>query len=236
MRIRGRRECTDCGREWSYYETGAVTCPDCGSPFSVGRDERTQHTDAAVELDLAAERAAVEEEPLGDVLAAAAETCREYRRRSGFIRAGALREPTAVDLVASEIVHLAGAVRGRDGFEPATAEYALSLLAVPGEGSRPPPERVPADVRESRALGVADVVAEYVAAARRWDGADPADRVAALLERVEDHRRRVQAIGGDLPPASAEALLEALRDCHATMTGADDAAVARGHERLERLE
>jgi DNA-directed RNA polymerase subunit RPC12/RpoP len=31
MKIRGERECTDCGTRWSYYDTASVECPQCGS-------------------------------------------------------------------------------------------------------------------------------------------------------------------------------------------------------------
>ena len=56
MRIRGERECKDCGTRWSYYETGTPSCPDCGSLRSVGVGERTQHTAGTAALDLSPAR------------------------------------------------------------------------------------------------------------------------------------------------------------------------------------
>jgi len=38
MKIRGDRECKSCGTRWSYYETGSIECPACGSVHSVGVD------------------------------------------------------------------------------------------------------------------------------------------------------------------------------------------------------
>jgi len=61
MEIRGERECTDCGERWSYYETGDVACPACGSMQSVGVDEeRALHTTTAGEFDLTEARRAWE--------------------------------------------------------------------------------------------------------------------------------------------------------------------------------
>jgi len=70
MEIRGTRECRSCGRQWSYYETGTIRCPDCGAIRSVGIDERRQlHTDGAAELDLEPVREALADEPLARVAA-----------------------------------------------------------------------------------------------------------------------------------------------------------------------
>ena len=51
MKVRGRRECEACGARWSYFDTGEVTCPDCGSLHSVGLDdERALHTASTATL------------------------------------------------------------------------------------------------------------------------------------------------------------------------------------------
>jgi uncharacterized Zn finger protein (UPF0148 family) len=92
MKIRGERECTECGTQWSYYETGSVGCPACGSLRSVGLDDRTEHTDLSVEFDLAPIRNEIDDVST-DVLAdRAREHANEYVRRRGFINAGDLRE------------------------------------------------------------------------------------------------------------------------------------------------
>ena len=65
MKIRGRRECKACGTQWSYYETGEISCPSCGSRHSVGTDdERTLHTATSATLDLTPLRGSVDSEPL----------------------------------------------------------------------------------------------------------------------------------------------------------------------------
>ncbi|MXR22522.1 endonuclease Q family protein, partial [Halobacterium bonnevillei] len=61
MDVRGERECKSCGTRWSYFETGSVACPECGSVRSVGVGERSQHTDGNATLDLSdAQRAAAD--------------------------------------------------------------------------------------------------------------------------------------------------------------------------------
>jgi len=101
MRVRGERECGDCGTRWSYYETGAIACPDCGSIRSVGVDDRTEHTDGAADLDLDAARAALAggtgayDEAVADL--------RAYLRRRGYVDAGRLHAPDDEQLVVAEL-------------------------------------------------------------------------------------------------------------------------------------
>ena len=68
MRIRGNRRCENCGREWSYFDTGRVACPACGSLRSVGTGDRERHTDSAVELDLSEYRLALDDGPSDDAV------------------------------------------------------------------------------------------------------------------------------------------------------------------------
>ncbi len=79
MKIRGDRECKSCGTRWSYYETGNIDCPECGSVHSVGVDDRTEHTDSPVELDLTPLRNRVDEVTTRELAGEVAEACREYR-------------------------------------------------------------------------------------------------------------------------------------------------------------
>jgi uncharacterized Zn finger protein (UPF0148 family) len=111
MEIRGERECKDCGTRWSYYETGSVSCPECGSLHSVGvDDDRKLHTAESVEFDLTEARERFHSEPEDEALDSVAEACREYQRKRGFVDAGALRELDDDYLVAGELRHVADLV------------------------------------------------------------------------------------------------------------------------------
>jgi uncharacterized Zn finger protein (UPF0148 family) len=90
MEIPGERECTACGARWSYYETGEVTCPECGSIRSVGVEDPAAHTAGQARLDLTAVREMVETESLRTVADEAADVAADYLRSAGFVHAGEL--------------------------------------------------------------------------------------------------------------------------------------------------
>ncbi|WP_135820777.1 DUF7117 family protein [Halostella litorea] len=236
MEIRGERECRDCGNRWSYYDTGSVTCPDCGSMHSVGVDEqRRLHTTSPVELDLTEARDLVDVEPLHRVADAAKEACREYVRKRGFVHGGDLRDLDDGYLAAAELMHAADAF-GR-AFQPSEAEelYFLELLRGADAGERPDPADVPESIRETRGLAAANAVREYGRDLRQWaDDLDPAAEDA--LERLGDHVRRVRALGGDVEPRTGDALVAVARDVGAYCRNGDENALATATDRLDRLE
>ncbi|NHN48445.1 TFIIB-type zinc ribbon-containing protein [Halostella sp. JP-L12] len=235
MEIRGERECQNCGTRWSYYDTGSVTCPDCGSMHSVGVDEeRTLHTAAPVDLDLTEARERVDADPLHRVATAAKETCREYVRSRGFVHAGDLQDLDDTYLAANELLHAAD-LFGRS-FQPTDEEeyYFLELLRSADRGERPDPVDVPDSMREARGLGVADAVKEYRSELRRWyDGEDPAAEDA--LEGVREHQKRLRALGGDVEPSTADALAAAIRDLARYLRDDDELALTNARDRLDRL-
>jgi len=236
MEIRGERECQDCGTRWSYYDTGSVTCPDCGSMHSVGVDEeRRLHTTSPVDLDLTEARDLVDVKPLHRVADTAKETCRDYVRKRGFVHGGDLRELDETYLAAAELMHAAD-VFGRS-FQPSEAEeiYFLELLRGADADERPDPADVPESIREARGLAAANAVREYGRDLRQWDDdADPAAEDA--LERLGDHVRRVRALGGDVAPRTADALVAVVRDIGAYRRNGDEGALATATDRLDRLE
>ena len=234
MEIRGERECQNCGTRWSYYDTGSVTCPDCGSMHSVGFDEeRNLHTTSPVDFDLTAAREQVDADPLHRVAATAKEACREYVRRRGFVHAGDLRDLDDTYLAATELLHAAD-VFGRS-FQPTDDEayYFLELLRGADRGERPDPVDVPESMREARGLAVADAVKQYRRELKRWhDGDDPAAEDA--LESVREHQKRLRALGGDLDPGTAEALVAATRGLARYLRDDDEVALANARDRLDR--
>jgi len=235
MEIRGERECKDCGTRWSYYETGSVSCPECGSMHSVGvDDDRKLHTTQSVEFDLTEARERFETEPEDEALKSVAETVRAYQRKRGFVDAGQLRDLDEAYLVAGELRHVADLVDR--SFDAGDDEewYLLRLLQGDTKG-RPEPADVPDSLREARGLAAADAVREYRRDLRDWLDANdvaldrPATQVfASLDERV----KRIRALEGDVPPREADALVAALRDVVAFLRDGDEVALSRAQDRL----
>lgn len=233
MEIRGERECTECGTRWSYYETGSVDCPSCGSIRSVGVDDRTEHTASTASLDLTAAREALDRDRLREAVAEAKSACREYTRAAGFIHAGDLQPLDDTYLGALELVHAADLV-GRS-FSPTDAEelYFLSLLRGADSGERPGPDEVPDSMREARGLAAAEAVDEYQGELRTFLDGEPA--VGRALETLTDHVRRLRALEGDVPPSEAETLIRVARDLGRYLAEDDESALATARDRLDRL-
>ncbi|QSW98737.1 DUF7117 family protein [Haloterrigena alkaliphila] len=236
MKIRGERECKECGTRWSYYETGSVGCPACGSLHSVGVDERTEHTDLQVAFDLTEVRNAIDDRPTDDIAERAREACREYVRRRGFISAGDLRELDDTYLAASELLHVADLVRRDISLEEREELYFLALLRDADEGERPPADQVPPTLRGARGLAAANAVRDYRRDVRTW--AEDRELTAAergALETLGGHVTRIRMLDGDVSPRTADRLIEATRDLANGLRG-DELAFTRARERLEDLE
>jgi hypothetical protein len=233
MKVRGRRECQDCGSEWSYYETGSVACPHCGSLRSVGLGERTRHTATPTRLDLSERRRALEDASLSAVVDGIKSDARTYIRRRGFVDAGTLLPLDGTFLAAHELAHAADVYgRLRDPVDDDRL-YLLSLLRGADAGDRPTPEEVPVSMQTARGLAVAEAVDDYRREVSTWldDNPDPAGRrvLGALANRV----RRVQALEGDVAPEGAESLVRAAREVGTYLRDGDEGALARASDRLD---
>lgn len=230
MEIRGERECRDCGARWSYYETGAVTCPECGSVRSRGIGDRNRHTDAAVDLDLTDARSAADRslEAAGEV---AVDACREYLRQRGFVHGGDLRPLDDTYLAAEELLHAATLLGARMTVSEAEERYLLTLLRGADVGERPGAEAVPESIRAARGLGSATAVRDYRDEVRTWleDGASD-----GVLETLGDHVTRIKALDGEVDPAEADRLVAAARAYGAYCRG-DDEALATARAELDAL-
>ena len=164
MRVRGERECRKCGRHWSYFETGSVECPTCGSLRSVGTGDRESHTDAPVDLDLHEHRQRFAETT--SVLPTEGVTdlkrdLRAYVHKRGFVHAGELTELDATYLAARELLE---AVDVYDRLRQPTADdqaYLLDLLAGADSGDRPHATDVPTAMRSARGMATALAVETY---------------------------------------------------------------------------
>lgn len=231
MEIRGERECTDCGERWSYYETGEIQCPACGSVRSVGVGERAEHTDDPVELDLSGVLAAVDTATTEALAKRASEEASEYVRRAGFVHAGRLEPLDDTYLAAAELRRVGTELSRRMRIDDAEELYLLELLRTADSGERPAPGEVPADLRAQRGLAVAAAADAYASDIRRvYD--DPDREVSRVLSGVRAERKRVEALDGDVDPDRAERVVRALRELHAHLETGDETALVRARERL----
>ena len=243
MKVRGERECRSCGARWSYFETGEIACPDCGSlrSVAVGSDRR-RHTDAPADLDLTPYRNAVADEGLEAIGADLERDCRAYLRKRGFIHAGELRTLDDAFLAVHELLTAVADYRrdrrvgvdyGAD--EDAVEAYLLSLLAGADRGERPEPGSVPAPMTAARGLAYATAVDDYREEVATYldDEPDPATR--RVLGRIRDRAKRISALDGDVAPGEVEPLVRACRDLHGYLAG-DEAALATATNRLDRLD
>jgi uncharacterized Zn finger protein (UPF0148 family) len=241
MKVRGRRECKACGTRWSYYDTGEVACPSCGSLRSVGvDDERRRHTDAAVTLDLSEFRESISAsdvdgatlDELGPDLKS---TLRSYVRRRGFIDGGDLRPLDDAVLAARELLHAVDLVsRSR---RPTDDErlYLLSLLRGADRGERPAVEEVPASLRAARGLAVAEAVEDYRADLRTWLADHPDPEARKTLGTIGEQQKRIEALQGEVAPEEADALVAATREIWTHLADDDEDALGRARDRLSRL-
>jgi uncharacterized Zn finger protein (UPF0148 family) len=236
MKIRGERECKDCGTRWSYYETGSVGCPACGSLRSVGVDDRTEHTDLSVEFDLTPVRNAIGDASSADLADRARERAREYVRRRGFISAGDLRDLDDTYLAATELLHVADLVGREFDLEEREELYFLSLLRGADEGERPPAAEVAPTLRGARGLAYANAVREYRRDLRTWtEDRELTSAERGAVETLGEHVKRVRMLDGDVDPRAAERLVEATRDLANGLRG-DELAFARAQDRLEEFD
>ena len=280
MKVRGERECQDCEARWSYYQTGSVACPECGSLHSVGIDARTAHTDAPATLDLTDHRArfgdargVLPEESVDDLK----RDLRAYVRKRGFIRGGELRPLDAEYLAARELLEAVDAYDRLVDPTDGDRAYLLELLSGADDGERPGTTEVPDTLREARGMAAVRAVEAYrddLAAfldelsaggeragsdggeragsdggERAGDGRqdpdgptvtvegdDPTSRVRPARERIErlrDRANRIDALGGDVDPAVADALVDAADVLGAFVRTGDRTVLTQVDDRVE---
>ncbi|GGI98621.1 hypothetical protein GCM10008995_05630 [Halobellus salinus] len=237
MRIRGCRRCRDCGREWSYFDTGSVACPGCGSLRSVGTGERQRHTDAPVDLDLSEHRVALgDDADVGSVADELKTTLRDYVRQRGFVRGGDLRAVDDTLLAAAELLHAVDVLeRIRGDPDEAIQLYVLGLLSGADAGDRPEPSAVPDAMADARGLAYAEVLDRFCTDVGTWLDEYPDPAAERVRRSLDTHIRRVNAVYGDVPPAESEALVRAARALVSYLTTDDEAALSTARGRLSEL-
>jgi len=250
MKIRGQRVCQACSTEWSYYETGSIACPSCGSLRSVGRDENRQlHTDAPATLPLASFRDRIANEPISEYADDLKGVLREYTRKRGFINGGELQPLDDRYLTARTLLHTVDILsRRRD--PTADAElYLLSLyktLAADDGADSDAAHRddttsklaaadVPSDLRAAWGSAAADAVDAYCRDLRTWLDETLDDAAATSLSQLRDHVNRLNALQGDVEPAVATDLVDSARAVGRYLRTGDDNALTAARDRLRRL-
>jgi len=236
MKIRGDRECKSCGTRWSYYEVGSVACPNCGSLHSVGVDDRKEHTAAPVELDLTPVRNRIDDAPLRELVDDAAAACREYVRQQGFIDAGELRPLDDTYLAATELRHVAREIDRSMHSTDAEEFYLLSLLRDADLGDRPPRDEVPGTLAAARGLAYATAVEAYRGDVRAYLDSNPDELASELLGPLDEHRKRIQALDGDVPLATSENLVRAARAVGRYLVDGDESAIVEARSHLDGLD
>ncbi|MDS0299125.1 hypothetical protein NDI76_10250 [Halogeometricum sp. S1BR25-6] len=236
MEIRGRRRCKSCEHEWSYYETGEVACPACGSMRSVGVGERASHTDSAEELDLTEHRAAAEAESIEAVADDLKSDLRAYLRARGFISGGELRDPDDTYLAARELLHAVDVyVRRRDPDE-ALELYVVSLLNGAERGDRPAPEAVPEAMTAARGLAYAESLNAFRRDFSTWLKGESRPEARRTLSTLGEHLKRAEALQGDVSVEHSEALVRAARELATYAREGDESALSTARDRLSRLD
>jgi uncharacterized Zn finger protein (UPF0148 family) len=231
MEVRGERECQSCGAQWSYYETGEITCPECGSVRSHGLDEPTTHTASDVALDLTDVRGEIDDVPFETLAEDAGEKARAYLRQVGFVDAGELQPLEDTVLAASELRRVAATLGRVMRVEDDEKLYFLELLRLADQNERPDPEDVPETLRPERGLAVASTVEMYVSDLRQVHE-DREPEVDRVLSSVRSRRKRTEALDGDIDPEEAEELVRTVRDVSAYLREGDETALARALERI----
>ncbi|WP_101297877.1 DUF7117 family protein [Halegenticoccus soli] len=235
MKIRGQRECKECGNRWSYYDTGSVACPACGSLRSVGVDERKRHTDGPATLDLSPHRNAVGDGSVVDAADDLKSDLRAYIRKRGFIRGGDLLDLDDTYLAAHELLHAVDVyVRATDRTDDERL-YVLSLLRGADAGERPAKDDAPGSMAAARGLAYANAVEAYRRDAGTWLDDNPDPEARRTLESLEDRVKRAKALRGDVPLGESEALVRSAKDLAAYLREGDESALVAARDRLARM-
>lgn len=235
MKIRGQRECRECGTRWSYYETGEVACPDCGSLRSRGIDERTEHTGAPVTLDLSPAQSMVDTEGLSAALDDAIERCRSFTTQAGFIHAGELKPLSETYLAANELVYTAREAGRTMRLDESEELYLLSLLRSADDDRRPAPDDVPPSMHAARGLAYAAAIEAYRRDLRTYLDTHPDQMAQSVLATIEEHVRRIEALDGDVDPETAERLVLATQETGDYVRTGTESLLGTARSRLDEM-
>jgi len=169
---------------------------------SVGVDEdRREHTDSPVELDLEPVRQTLATEPLEQAVDDLKTRLREYTRKRGFINGGELQPLDDRYLAARELLHAAD-LAARNHSPTETEElYVLELLGGTERGQWPPETGIPDSLAAARGLAVAEAVEAYRRDLRGWLDDHPDPEATKTPGSLRDHRCRPRSAVASAPRA-----------------------------------
>jgi hypothetical protein len=109
------------------------------------------------------------------------------------------------------------------------------LLRGADEGDRPLPTDVPESMRGPRGLAAARAVDDYRTDVRRYLEDHPDSTASRLPGRIDGHRKRVEALDGEVSPRTAESLVDAARAVGRAVAHDDESALAQAQSHLDGL-
>lgn len=212
MEIRGKRRCLDCEATWNYFETGGVSCPECGSIRSeaTSGEEKDTSGPGLDTSDLIGKFGSDFREALGE----AADRCRSYVSRQGFIEAGDLRPPEARYVMAAEIVE----IEGLPGLEFGDGERRYVVDLVRGLRTGDPPDERPESLDAAHNLALARTAEKYIRDLRRYARSEDVD-MPRVVEEAREAVKRTQATEGE--EDDAVDALRVLRDAYMEVASHD---------------
>jgi hypothetical protein len=229
MQFTGHRRCKQCASEWSYFETGSVSCPECGAIKSTGIGGPEPHTAQHTSLELAPYWEVTDEEvriESDKIRRAVTEFLSEY----GFIKGGDFLPLHDEVLAAGELRHAAYRYNTLGDPSEEVEHYLLGLLrAVMGE-SRP---TSPPDVlKQARGRGTADILEQFLRDMRQWTQARAATELMPIRESFRTHLHRIQALEGDVDPVVLSRLIQSARAVQQYIAREDQQSLSKARDHL----
>jgi hypothetical protein len=201
---------------------------------SVSRGQATEHTDSPVDLELAPVVADIDDRPIREVAEQAAEAATAYTRQRGFIADGTLQSLDHTFVAATELRHVGREIaRAARPSEPAE-RYLVATLRAASDGERPD-ARVPPNLRAPHGLAAAAAVGDYQRDVRTHLADHPDTEASRLSGRIRDHRKRIEALDGDVDPEDADRLVHATRDLGAYLRSEEESALVTADNWLTGL-
>ncbi|PSP17563.1 hypothetical protein BRC62_04520, partial [Halobacteriales archaeon QH_10_67_13] len=189
-----------------------------------------EHTAGATEFDLSPVRAAIDERPLREVAEEAADVAGKYLASAGFVEAGEL-QPLGPEYVAAAELRRVGRTAGRlRALTDEEEAYLLALLRDADRGERPAPGAVPETFHPERGLAVAASIDAYLADLRRV--LEPEGQLARVISELQTQQKRIEALDGNVDPATAEPVLDAAQQLSDAVDG-DETALKRAATALD---
>ncbi|MFB6253304.1 MAG: hypothetical protein ABEI06_01680 [Halobacteriaceae archaeon] len=237
MEIKGYRECRECGHQWSYYETGNVQCPECGSIKSTGLDERTLHTNNPVEIDITSIQSLVSNDEFRQAGQRAAKEARNYTIKRGFIHKGDLIRCDERIFSCHELRNLGNYINRTASITEETEYYFIETIQAVKNSGRPDQQAIPKNLRSIRGLAYARAAKDYLNDVTTWiEYADHELPSGGVLERTKENIKRVEALDGDISIGDSERIYEIVANLYSYCTTGEISTYEQIEEYLSNLE